>query len=178
MIQIGAPSATIDQPIEHLMACHRRIEQRLDALVRAATHLETDRKRALAAIASSLEFLDSSGMRHTEDEENSLFPRLRTRVSQDEIAYLASLEDQHEEADSTLARLKELTREAQGQTPVPRRVIEEYGQCAEKLRSIYQDHIRSEDAVLTAMAKQCLSEAELSEISREMRERRASGAKL
>lgn len=40
MIQIGASAATVDSPIEHLMACHRRIEQRLDTLVNAACHLE------------------------------------------------------------------------------------------------------------------------------------------
>jgi hypothetical protein len=30
MIQIGASAATIDSPIEHLVACHRRIEQRAE----------------------------------------------------------------------------------------------------------------------------------------------------
>jgi ribulose 1,5-bisphosphate synthetase/thiazole synthase len=36
MIQIGASAATIDTPIEHLIACHRRIEQRLETLINAA----------------------------------------------------------------------------------------------------------------------------------------------
>jgi len=37
MIQIGAPSATLDAPVEHLMACHRRIEQRLETLIAAGS---------------------------------------------------------------------------------------------------------------------------------------------
>jgi hypothetical protein len=60
MIQIGASAATIDSPIEHLVACHRRIEQRLDTLINAAGHVDDDRAGALAGIAKSLHFLDTS----------------------------------------------------------------------------------------------------------------------
>ena len=98
MIQIGAPAAAIDSPIDHLMACHRRIEQRLDTMFNAAGLLETDRAGALAAIQNSIRFMDTSGERHTEDEEASLFPRLRQKLSSEEIAFLDSLEDQHVEA--------------------------------------------------------------------------------
>ena len=69
MIQIGAPSATIDSPIDHLMACHRRIEQRLDTLFNAADRIEIDRAGAQTAIQNSLRFMDTSGERHTEDEQ-------------------------------------------------------------------------------------------------------------
>ena len=108
MIQIGAPSATIDSPIEHLMACHRRIEQRLDTLIKAAGHIGKDRLAALAAIASNLHFLDTSGALHTEDEEASLFPRLRPKLSATEIAFVDSLEAQHAEAESIFSELKRL----------------------------------------------------------------------
>ena len=80
MIQIGATAATIDSPIEHLTACHRRIEQRLETLVNAAGHIPTNRTSALGAVKSSLHFLDTSGVLHTEDEELSLFPRLRPKL--------------------------------------------------------------------------------------------------
>jgi len=178
MIQIGAPSATIDKPVEHLMACHRRIEQRLDTLTRAATHLESDRESALAAIAKSLEFLDSSGILHTEDEEESVFPRLRAKVSAREIAYLDSLEEEHERAESILARLKRFVERAERENPISGELIEEYRACAEELRSLYGRHIRSEDEVLMVMAKQSLGDPDLCEISREMRERRAARGQL
>jgi len=163
MVEIGASSATIDMPIEHLMACHRRIEQRLDTLVRAAGHLEEDRAAALEAIQKSLAFLDSSGVQHTEDEEASLFPRLRARLTPDQIAYLDSLEAQHVRAEGILCRLKQLVHSGH---------FEQYRACAEELRSLYREHIRSEDTILTALAKQSISESELMEISREMRVRR------
>jgi len=178
VIKIGAPSATIDSPVEHLMACHRRIEDRLDTLVRAADYLESDRDSALAAIAKSLQFLDSSGVQHTMDEEDSVFPRLRERVSADQVAYLDSLEQDHEHAESVLASLRLLVQEAVRQSPVEPTLIDRYRACAEDLRLLYRRHIRSEDEILTAMAKQNLSQKEIAEISDEMRTRRQSRTRL
>jgi hypothetical protein len=65
MIKIGQRPATIDRPIEHLTACHRRIEDCLATLERAGEWLASeDQKRkteAMQAIAAALRFLDSSG---------------------------------------------------------------------------------------------------------------------
>jgi hemerythrin-like domain-containing protein len=166
VIQIGVPTATIDTPIEHLVACHRRIEQRLDTLVDAVAHLETDRAAALSAIANSLHFLDTNGALHTTDEETSLFPLLRGRLSAAETEFLDSLEAQHDEAEAIYAELKQ-------------RVSEEcfdakYLECANRLRTLYRAHIRSEDDILMPLAKRTLGDHELHQISREMRERRDS----
>jgi hemerythrin-like domain-containing protein len=168
MIQIGATAATINEPIEHLMACHRRIEQRLETLVRAADHLAANRDQALAAITASIQFLDSSGVLHTRDEEDSLFPRLRPRLSAAELAFVDSLEAQHAEADSIYAELKTLA----GQQDVGQFDADGYRACAERLRSIYRDHIRAEDENLTKIARSLLSDQDLLEISQEMRARR------
>jgi iron-sulfur cluster repair protein YtfE (RIC family) len=108
MIQIGASPARIDSPIEHLVACHWRIEQRLDTLVKAAGHLQDQRYGALAAITSSFSFLDTSGVLHTEDEEASLFPRLRRKLSASEIEFVDSLEAQHVQAEKIYSCLKQL----------------------------------------------------------------------
>ncbi len=170
MIQIGKPAATIDSPIEHLVACHRRIEQRLETLVNAAGHLEDKPEEALSAIRNSLKFLDTSGTSHTEDEESSLFPRLRPKLSAPELAFLESLEAQHDEADALSLELKELTLRLSSACSAE--TIQRYRNCAEKLRELYRDHIRSEDEILTTMARRSLDAAELDEISREMRNRR------
>jgi hemerythrin-like domain-containing protein len=152
------------------MACHRRIEQRLDTLLNAAGQIETDCAGALTAIQNSLRFMDTSGERHTEDEEASLFPRLRQKLSSEEISFLDSLEAQHVEAGSTYSELKEaaLALAAEPSTDSIRR----YRECADRLRSLYREHIRAEDEILTAMARRSLDAGELHEISREMRSRR------
>ena len=173
MIQIGAPAASIDSPLEHLMACHRRIEQRLETLVNAADHLADDRTGALEAIRKSIEFLTSNGALHTEDEEASLFPRLKAKLSTSEIAFLDSLEAQHIEAGSIFSQLQSLIAALNGTSTPAVDVVHAYRACAEKLRALYRDHIRSEDEILTALAKRSLGKSELADISREMRALRA-----
>jgi len=79
MIQIktagtAGESTTLDAPLEHLMACHRRIEERLATLERAGAALESRRDEALGAIRAAFAFMDSNGAIHTRDEEESLFP--------------------------------------------------------------------------------------------------------
>jgi len=54
--------------------CHRRIEERLATLERAAEHLNDRTGAALVAFRSVFEFMDSAGVLHTADEEESLFP--------------------------------------------------------------------------------------------------------
>ena len=174
MIQIGATPAGLESPIEHLVACHRRIEQRLDTLVKAADHLEfanseDEKDRARAAISNSFAFLETSGALHTEDEEASLFPRLREIASSQEIAFMNGLEAQHAEADGLYRALK-----TSAVTLASSPEIERYRECAKALRDFYRAHIRTEDEILTVLATRLLSAAALGEISREMRERRAS----
>ena len=170
MIQIGAPAATIDSPIEHLMACHRRIEQRLDTLVNAADHLVDQRAAALEAIRRSFQFLDTSGAFHTADEEDSLFPRLRPKLSLDELAFVDSLETEHGEADSIYREVKKRASEAMDQPSTDS--IRQYAECAGRLRALYRKHIQSEDQILTALARRSLDAADIEQISAEMRARR------
>src|SRR5215210_6748870 len=101
---ISAPVA--EGPIEHLLACHRRIEQRLDTLERAGALLEETPQAALIAIANSLRFMDVSGTMHTVDEEQSVFPRIRNAAAPGDIEYLDGLEGQHRDAELVYDRLK------------------------------------------------------------------------
>src|SRR5437879_259458 len=101
MMKIGEKVSTLDQPIDHLVSCHRRIEERLDTLERAGASLESNHD----AIRKSLDFLESSGGWHTKDEEESVFPRLLS-LDAGELSYLHELERQHDEAETALQDLK------------------------------------------------------------------------
>lgn len=173
MIQIGSTPATIDTPVEHLMACHRRIEQRLETLVQAADHLAVDRLAALDAIRHAQQFLDTSGALHTEDEEVSLFPRLREKISLTELIFVDSLEKQHTHAEAIYTELKRLSSSLAASSDAPADSIRAYLDCATRLRDLYLDHIQAEDRILTAIARRSLSQSELAAISGEMRSRRA-----
>lgn len=157
----AARRSSLDEPLEHLMACHRRIEERLETLERAAAHLEDRPEEALGAFRSAFAFLDTSGALHTADEEESLFPRLMAALERGERAYLAGLEHDHTEAHRIYTELKlSLDRPAQARHLV------------ERLCALYRAHIASEDEVLQEYARVHLSAEQLAEIGREMKDRR------
>lgn len=173
MIHIGQKAVTVDRPIEHLAACHRRIEDRLTTLERAGEWLvspaetgkdEIRKAEAIQAIASAVRFLDSSGAMHTVDEETSLFPRLLPRLDPDERNYVESLERQHREVDQAYAELK---------AAISAGKPDRYRLAVACVARLYRDHIASEDRVLMAIANRHLSSADLEAIAAEMRARRA-----
>lgn len=165
----GAPgSATPDAPLEHLRACHRRIEQHLETLERAAAALDTRRGEALAAFESAFHFLNTSGALHTADEEESLFPRLMPLLEIGERSYLAGLEHGHTEAHRMYSALKELVRAPQHDPAWTARVRD----LAARLAAHYRLHIASEDESLQDYAARLLTQQQLAAIGAEMKARR------
>ncbi len=160
--------SSLDRPLDHLLACHRRIEERLATLERAAAHLESHRDEALAAFASAFSFLDSSGVHHTADEEESIFPRLVPLLEPGERTYLASLEHDHTEAHRMYASLKARIA-APADSPEWRA---EVSNLVERLVAHYRRHIASEDETLQAYAAEKLTPPMLAEIAAEMKARR------
>jgi hemerythrin-like domain-containing protein len=169
-IQTRISPPVVEGPIEHLLACHRRIENRLDILERAGQHLEDQPNESLLAISNSLRFMDTSGVLHTVDEEESFFPRMRASLAPEESAYLDGLESQHQDVDRVYIQLKETILDLQ-HLRTPER-IERYRACVAKLAASYRAHIASEDSILMEMGRRILSPAELSAIHNEMRARR------
>ena len=160
--------ATLDQPLAHLRACHRRIEDRLTTLERAAAHLQDRRDEALAAFHSAFAFLDTSGALHTADEEESLFPRLYPLLEMGERSYLAGLEHDHTEAHRMYTRLKALIAAPDAGDAW----LAQTRGLVENLTAHYRRHIASEDESLQAYAAERLGGAALAEIAQEMRARR------
>ena len=167
MVQVhefgSTEGATLDQPIDHLFACHRRIEQRLDTMERAADVLDTRRDEALAAIGRVMHFLDTNGAWHTEDEEVSLFPRLRPLIDEASVGYLRDLEQQHAGVERTVAAL----RSALDLGDVSPIVAE-----ARNVAAVYRAHIRFEESRLLDLARAALGSSDLEVISAEMKQRR------
>ena len=163
--------STLDRPLEHLTACHRRIEERLATLERVTGHLENDRERALAAIEACFRFLDSNGVLHTQDEEESVFPRMAPRLTAEERAFIDNLETQHREADRLYAELKSVAHELRAGSPGPE-LQERYRAVVGHLSDLYRSHIAAEDQTLIAIGQRVLGTTEMAEISSEMKRRR------
>ncbi|MFN7921708.1 MAG: hemerythrin domain-containing protein [Bryobacteraceae bacterium] len=152
----GESKATLDKPLEHLLACHQRILERMSMLERATAAAGEKPEESAELIAKVLRFLDSNGAWHTEDEENSVFPRLAGKVGEDEVAYLNELTRQHEDLDAALDRFKAERSQAN----------------AAALADGYRKHIAFEESRLGGIIKRVLSEEEFAAVSVEMKQRR------
>lgn len=170
----GHEPATMDRPLDHLLACHVRIEEKLAVLERATGHLDDLTEEVLYAFCSVITFLDSSLVLHTEDEEESVFPRIRVGAPAEELEYLDSLEMQHREAEGYVARLKNLVKQLERDSSLAS-VRAALGQTALRLTALYRAHIASENVRLTAIGRIRLDEVALAEIAFEMKLRRSRG---
>ena len=148
--------------MEHLLACHRRIEQRLESLELVAANFETKPDEARDALNTSFKYFDTNGAWHTEDEEQSVFPRIVPLLNPAELTFVSQLEEQHRGAESCYGRLKASAVAFDRQF---REVVAEF--C-----SIYREHIATEESLLIAIGRKYLSASQLAEISTEMKQRR------
>lgn len=161
---------TLDRPIEHLVACHRRIEERLATLERVIPHWDTKRDEALTAVRNCLRFFDTNGVMHTEDEERSLFPRLDPLMNENEKAYVAELAEQHvvvEEAYQELKKAFATIENAAAPTD-----MREFAPAVANVSKLYRDHIAYEESRLGGMSKRLLDASAMQQIAAEMKQRR------
>lgn len=168
----AGPAATLDQPLEHLLACHRRIEQRLETLERVVPYLWDRREEALAAIRNVLAFVDTSGALHTADEEVSVFPRLAGRLNPRQEELLRTLEGQHRSGESIYAGLKSVVDNIARQDAVDEDLRDEYREAVAYLCDLYRSHIQLEETQLLSVCRSLLTSGDLAAIAAEMRARR------
>ena len=175
-IQIGAgPDRGFDDPIGMLRDCHRRIEQFLHILwvvVERASGRTLSDEEASAAEAA-LQYFRVGGRRHTADEEESLFPRLRADSSVENLVELKGLESDHTEADALHASVESLYLSwiAHGSLEVDerQRLFDQTG----RLKDLYADHIEIEENHVFPRAAQRLDPETIVLIGKEFRARRA-----
>ena len=175
-IQIGQKrQADFDDPLGMLSDCHRRIEHfltilgRLARQFRGAALAESERK----ALENALDYFRHSGPRHTADEEDSLFPRMRScEAAAAALATIEALHSEHLVADRAHAEVDALgsrwLREGQLNNADAARLVE----LLESLEKMYARHIELEDRELFPAAGQALTPAEIAIIGEEMARRR------
>lgn len=172
MIEIrSSPPAVVSQsPIDHLNACHRRIEERLQTLERIGPHLADKPDEARTALQAVFWFFDSSGATHTADEEDSFFPRLAPHLNPEEQQFLDDLELEHAKAEAIYDELKRHV--SNMATPPTETEAAAFNALAAELCTLYRQHIKNEDARFPAIAARVLSVQDLDAISKEMKQRR------
>ncbi len=177
-ITIGAkPAADFSNPIELLSDCHRRIERFLAVLVTVAAQANggemTGQQRR--EWQQALDYFRNAAPRHTADEEESLFPRLR-RVDQADatraLAAMQELEKEHGQATEWHACVDELGNRWLAENKLTRDETHRLSEALALLSELYGHHIDVEDRHVFPIASAALSNAEKADIGREMAHRR------
>ena len=131
--------------------------------------------KARSALESALRYFRESAPKHTADEEESLFPRLR-QIQDPEIenalASLDALEADHHKANTLHGEVDVLGTRCLDERCLPATEAAQFRQAVNKLASIYGEHIRIEDEVVFPAAKRRLSSPQQSAIASEMASRR------
>jgi len=169
--------ADFSRPIELMMDCHRRIEHFLDVLGRVVQQY-ADRKldeQARQALETSLNYFQQAAPRHTTDEEESLFPRMRqvsdSRVKQ-VMATMDRLEDDHRKVEAAHARVDEIGRRWLVDGRLDAATLVEMHSLLCEMTEAYAQHIRLEDEEVFVLASNVLDAAALTAVGQEMKERR------
>jgi len=180
LIKIGGrPDHGFDEPLGLLSDCHRRIERFLDTLVltttAAAGEALTERQRA--DIDAALTYFANAAPTHTQDEEQSLFPRLRASndpAAAEALATMERLERDHDAADEQHRAADALLRRWMADGRLDPSSLAALRQRLAALQAIYGAHIAIEDRELFPTAGRVLSREEIAAVGREMAERRSA----
>lgn len=175
-LNVNSPIHDFDEPLGLLSDCHRRIEHFLAVLIRVAQEFGD---RALTAEAANAirvcrRYFTLAAPRHTADEEESLFPRMRAAADALGESYeaLDRLEADHEEAQDLHARVDGLLEQWLSEGLLPATQLRELLAMLEKLQALYLEHIGIEDREIFPVAADLLSAEQLADVGREMQDRR------
>lgn len=178
MINIGAPpSSDFTDPLGLLSDCHRRVERFLNALITVTERARGGELTAeqREALESGLRYFRDAAPKHTSDEEDSLFPRLRAlrdpRV-QAALESVRALEGDHRAAAVDHAEVEALARCWLAEGRLSAGATRELAARLHELQALYQHHLAVEDREVIPLAREVLAANEIAEIGEEMARRR------
>jgi hemerythrin-like domain-containing protein len=167
--------AGFDQPLELMKDCHRRIEFFLGVLIKvveraADGRLDDEGRRALA---EGLKYFREAAPRHTADEEESVFPRLRQKsVAAEALKRVEALQEDHVKATGLHDAVDQTGREWMQAGMLEAEARSALKGQLEALRELYLRHIKVEDEEIFPLAGKALTAEEVNAIGEEMRQRR------
>jgi hemerythrin-like domain-containing protein len=175
-VQIGASTHNFTDPTGLLSDCHRRVEMFLGALEALAGVIDgpaTEGTRQ--ALEAALHYFAQAAPKHTADEEESLFPRLR-QIHEPEVeaafSQLEQLEDEHRWAAPLHAEVDRLGTQYLSSGSLSRSEVGDFRKAVASLAAMYKQHIRVEESLVFPLASRMLSDADKVDIAGEMAARR------
>lgn len=149
---LPTPAPGFDEPLAMLRACHERIQRQCATLAKLAAHLRRDglTDDARKAAADIHRYFASAGRQHHADEEQDLFPVLRTEPGL--AGLLDALARDHAEMESLWQRLEPLLA-----APETIHDLDGFARLAGEFNALYRQHIARENSELLPQAEQLLS---------------------
>lgn len=169
----------VDDPIEHLRHCHERIEHSLAIVENAVASLrQTEpvlRAEAAAALDYELALLQLLTRLHTQDEESSLFPRLRVGLGDDPDSLreiMSAVESEDREKEAIFGELAPWMRKfPAGPGPAAEEQLNRIELFVSQLANLCRRHRTLEDESLLAKCRRYLTQEDLDGMQAEMRRR-------
>ena len=175
-VQIGAVKHNFNDPTRLLSDCHRRVEMFLGILHAVGKRIDQlPTEETTQALESALRYFAEAAPKHTADEEESLFPRLR-RVDDPDLrsalVKMDKLEDDHRWAAPLHAEIERIGAQYLSASKLSDGDVVAFRNSVESLVAMYRQHISIEDELIFPLAARVLSDAAKSAIAREMADRR------
>lgn len=175
-VQIGTKTHNFADPTGLLSDCHRRVEMFLGALGAVAEVIDRPAtEETHRALGSALHYFGQAAPKHTADEEQSLFPRLRQMHDPEiESAFsrLEQLEEEHRWAAPLHAEVERLGAQYLSTGSLSSSEVDVFRKAVASLASMYKRHIGVEGELIFPLAARLLTDADKSAIADEMASRR------
>jgi hemerythrin-like domain-containing protein len=175
-VQIGAKTHTFSDPTGLLSDCHRRVEMFLGMLEAVANGIDKPAaEETNRALQSALRYFAEAAPKHTADEEESLFPRLRRLHDPEADAALSKLdrlEADHRWAAPLHSEVERLGKKYLCTGHLSAAETDGFRTAVSKLSAMYKEHIDVEDRLIFPLATKLLPLNEKSLIAKEMARRR------
>lgn len=169
-LTIGAmPEVLLDKPLEFFAADHQRQRVVFSLIERLATADTLDRPVATEV----LRFLENDMVAHVLDEENDLFPLLEQRCKpEDNIELvLGDLAAEHSSEERTTRDI----REGLAQALEANCAVGDIAELKDRMLAFAhaeQRHLALENGIVLPLARTCLTQVDLANLSRRMTSRR------
>ena len=173
MDPFAAPAPSFDEPLEMLAACHERIEAQLSTLETLIEHLAANGcdRAAQDAASQVMRYFDTAGVEHHRDEDEDIFPLLRSLAAErnrpEVSAIINGLEEDHATMEGQWSRLRARLEAVAGGRDA-RLDAEDVGRFA----WLYRRHMEKESALVLPFAREAVSETDRAALGERMAARR------
>ena len=173
----------VNDPIDHLLHCHDRIDRSLTTIQNGVFGLKLAdpvlRTEAAAALDYEMASLQLLTRLHEEDEEKSLFPRLKAKLGNSSPALnelMANMETQHRDNDALFGELAKCIKAiTSGPASRSDEEVEKLEKLVTDLANLHRPHMNMEKERVFSKLRQQLSAEDLAAMQQEMRARFKGG---